>query len=169
MKIWVYPGSFDPVTNGHIDIIKRSSRLCDKLIVAVGNNSSKKYSLDLSERIELLNEVLKGYENVEVDNFEGLLVNYMKNKGAFTIVKGLRAISDYEYELQMALINKNLAPEIETLFMMADIHYSYLSSSAVKELVRNGGVIDGLVPDCIRERIIEKLTVTNSDNKNCIK
>jgi len=158
MKIWVYPGSFDPVTNGHVDIIKRSSKLCDKLIVAIGNNSMKKYSFELSERIELLKLAIQDFTNVEVDNFDGLLVNYVKSRGASTIIKGLRAVSDYEYELQMALINKNLAPEIETLFMMADIHYSYLSSSAVKELVRNGASIDGLVPDCIKNRIVEKLT-----------
>ena len=155
MKIWVYPGSFDPVTNGHVDIIKRSSKLCDKLIVAIGNNSMKKYSFELSERIELLKLAIQDFTNVEVDNFDGLLVNYVKSRGASTIIKGLRAVSDYEYELQMALINKNLAPEIETLFMMADIHYSYLSSSAVKELVRNGASIDGLVPDCIKNRIVE--------------
>ncbi|NMB96686.1 MAG: pantetheine-phosphate adenylyltransferase, partial [Clostridiaceae bacterium] len=101
-----------------------------------------------------------------VDHFEGLLVNYMKGKNAFTIVKGLRAISDYEYELQMALINKSLSPGIETLFMMADIHYSYLSSSAVKELVRNGGSINGLVPDCIREMIIDKLSMENNYRNN---
>jgi len=158
MKIWVYPGSFDPVTNGHVDIIKRSSKLCDKLIVAVGNNLRKKYSLELTERVELLKLAVKDFTNVEVDSFNGLLVNYVKSRGASTIIKGLRALSDYEYELQMALINKNLAPEIETLFMMADIHYSYLSSSAVKELVRNGASIDGLVPDCIKNRIVEKLT-----------
>lgn len=158
MKIWVYPGSFDPVTNGHIDIIRRGSRLCDKLIVAVGNNSKKNYALKLDERIELLNLALKDFTNVEVDSFDGLLVDYMKSRDAFTIIKGLRAISDYEYELQMALINKNLEPKIETLFMMADINYSYLSSSAVKELVRNDGRIDGLVPDCIKDTIIKKLS-----------
>lgn len=158
MRICVYPGSFDPVTNGHVDIIKRSSKLFDKLIVAVGNNVNKKHSFCLNERIELLKIVLKDYENVEIDHFQGLLVNYMKDKNASTIMKGLRAISDYEYELQMALLNKNLAPEIETLFMMSDIHYSFLSSSAVKELARNGGKIDGLVPDCIKDRIQEKLS-----------
>lgn len=157
MEVCVYPGSFDPVTNGHVDIIKRCSRLCDKLIVAVGNNLSKKYTFSINERMDLLNMVLKDYTNVEVDSFNGLLVDFMKSKNAITIVKGLRAISDYEYELQMALLNKNLAPEVETLFMMSDIHYSYLSSSAVKELARSGGKIDGLVPDCIKDRITAKL------------
>ena len=165
MKICVYPGSFDPVTNGHIDIINRCSKLCDKLIVAVGNNLSKKYSFSLAERIELLNIVLKDHTNVEIDSFQGLLVDFMKSKNVITIVKGLRAISDYEYELQMALLNKNLAPEVETLFMMSDIHYSYLSSSAVRELARSGGRIDGLVPDSIKERITMKLVTIDNYNK----
>jgi len=157
LKICVYPGSFDPVTNGHLDIIHRSARLCDKLIVAVGNNISKNYAFSLEERLEFLNIVLRDNHNIEVESFQGLLVDFMKKKNAIAIVKGLRAISDYEYELQMALLNKNLAPDVETLFMMSDIHYSYLSSSAVRELAKNGGKIDGLVPDCIKDRIIAKL------------
>ncbi|NLC69405.1 MAG: pantetheine-phosphate adenylyltransferase [Clostridiaceae bacterium] len=157
MKICVYPGSFDPVTNGHIDIIHRSSRLCDKLVVAVGNNINKKYSFTLEERVELIRLALKDYPEVEVDSFSGLLVDFMRKKNARIIIKGLRAVSDFEYELQMALLNKNLDPNIETLFMMASTNYTYLSSSAVKELAINGGDIGGLVPDCIKERIYEKL------------
>lgn len=138
MKICVYPGSFDPVTNGHVDIIHRSAMLCDKLIVAVGNNINKKYCFDLEERVELLRMVLKNSPGIEVDSFSGLLVDFMKKKKAKVIIKGLRAVSDFEYEFQMALLNKIVDPGIETLFMMSNINYTYLSSSAVKELVRNG-------------------------------
>lgn len=157
MKICVYPGSFDPVTNGHIDIIQRSTRLCDKLIVAAGNNINKKYSFSLEERVELLRIALKDCPNIEVDSFSGLLADFMRKKKARIIIKGLRAVSDFEYEFQMALLNKNLDPNIETLFMMSNINYTYLSSSAVKELARNGGDIGGLVPDCIKDKIYEKL------------
>lgn len=156
MKICVYPGSFDPVTNGHLDIIHRAAKLCDKLIVAVLVNSSKNSVFTLEERVELLKCSLKNNPEIEVDSFSGLLVDYMKKRNAATIVKGLRAVSDFEYEFQMALLNKNLNPEIETLFLVANVNYSYLSSSVVRELARNRGRIDGLVPDCIKERVIER-------------
>jgi pantetheine-phosphate adenylyltransferase len=157
LKICVYPGSFDPVTNGHLDIIERASRLCDKLIVAVGNNINKNTLFSTSERIDLLKIVLMNRPDIEVKSFSGLLIDFVKNQGASIIVKGLRAVSDFEYELQMALLNKNLDPDIETLFMMSNINYSYLSSSAVKELARNGGNIEGLVPDCIKDIVMKKL------------
>lgn len=157
MKTCIYPGSFDPVTNGHIDIIYRSSRLCDKLIVAVGNNINKKYFFSLEERVELLRAALKDCPDIEVDSFSGLLADFMREKGVRIIIKGLRAVSDFEYEFQMALLNKNLDPNIETLFMMSSVNYTYLSSSAVKELARNGGDIGGLVPDCIKDKVYEKL------------
>lgn len=156
MKICVYPGSFDPITNGHLDIIDRATKLCDKLIVAVLINNSKKPAFSLEERVELLRCALKDKPEIEIESFSGLLVDFMKKKKATAIIKGLRAVSDFEYELQMALLNKNLDPEIETLFMMTNINYSYLSSSAVKELAKNGGNIDGLVPDCIKETILTK-------------
>lgn len=159
MVACVYPGSFDPVTNGHVDIVKRSVRLFDKVIIAVGNNSAKNYTFTLKERLELLNIVLEGFNNVEIVPFEGLLVDFMRQRNTRTIIKGLRAISDYEYELQMALLNKYQYPENETLFMMSDINYSYLSSSAVKELARNGGKIQGLVSDAIIDRIYDKFGV----------
>ncbi|NSW90974.1 MAG: pantetheine-phosphate adenylyltransferase [Firmicutes bacterium] len=159
MKICVYPGSFDPVTNGHLDIIHRSARLCDKLIVAVGNNINKNYFFSLEERVELLKIVLKDSPDIEVDSFSGLLVDFMKKKKAGIIIKGLRAVSDFEYEFQMALLNKIVDPNIETLFMMSSINYTYLSSSAVKELARNGGNIEGLVPDCIKDRVYERLSL----------
>ncbi|MCX7710672.1 MAG: pantetheine-phosphate adenylyltransferase [Clostridia bacterium] len=160
MKIWVYPGSFDPITNGHLDIIDRATKLCDKLIVAVLVNHSKNPVFTLDERVELLKCALKDKPKVEIESFSGLLVDFMKKKNASSIIKGLRAVSDFEYELQMALLNKNLDPEIETMFMMTNINYSFLSSSAVRELAKNGGNIDGLVPDCIKETILTKYKAT---------
>lgn len=164
VKICVYPGSFDPVTNGHVDIIDRAARLCEKVIVAVLVNNSKNPVFTLEERVELLKCALKDKPNVEIECFSGLLVDFMKKKNATAIIKGLRAVSDFEYELQMALLNKNLNPDIETLFMMTSINYSYLSSSAVRELAKNGGNIDGLVPDCIKY-IIQKKFMTAGEDK----
>ena len=159
MSVYVYPGSFDPVTNGHVDIIKRAASLCDKLIVAVLINSGKNPSFTLDERVNLLHCALTDLPNVEIESFSGLLIDFMKKKKASVIMKGLRAVSDFEYELQMALLNKNLDPEIETLFMMTNINYSFLSSSSVKELARNKGNIDGLVPDCIKNEVIKKFSI----------
>lgn len=159
LRVYVYPGSFDPVTNGHVDIIKRAASLCDKLIVAVLVNSSKNPSFTLDERVDLLKCALSDVHNVEIKSFSGLLIDFMKKMKASVIIKGLRAVSDFEYELQMALLNKNLDPDIETLFMMTNINYSFLSSSSVKELARNKGNIDGLVPDCIKEEVIKKFTI----------
>lgn len=157
MRIFVYPGSFDPVTNGHLDIIDRAAKLCDKLIVAVLVNRSKAPAFTMEERVSFLEQVLGGKDNVEVIPFSGLLVDFMKKHNATTVIKGLRAVSDFEYEFQMALLNKNLDPEIETLFMMTNIKYSYLSSSAVKEIASYGGNIRDLVPEQIVDQIYEKL------------
>lgn len=157
MKTCIYPGSFDPVTCGHLDIIYRAARLCDKLIVAVGNNENKKPLFTIEERVQLLKLALKDRPDIEIDSFSGLLVDYAKKRNANIVIKGLRALSDFEYEFQMALLNKNQDPNIETLFLVTSINYSYLSSSAVKELARNKGNIDGLVPDCIKDIIIKKL------------
>lgn len=159
MRVYVYPGSFDPVTNGHVDIIKRAASLCDKLIVAVLVNSSKNPSFTLDERVNLLNCALSDIPNVEIKSFSGLLIDFMKEMKASVIIKGLRAVSDFEYELQMALLNKNLDSDIETLFMMSNINYSFLSSSSVKEIAKHNGNIDGLVPDCIKDEVIKKFTV----------
>jgi pantetheine-phosphate adenylyltransferase len=156
LKICIYPGSFDPVTNGHLDIIQRSVEIVDKLIVAIGDNVLKKASFSLEERIELLDLCLKEYPNVEIGSFSGLLVDYANKKNATLIVRGLRAVSDFESEFQMALMNKHLNPNIETLFMMTNVSYSYLSSSSVKEIARMGGNIEGLVPDCIKDKIAKK-------------
>jgi pantetheine-phosphate adenylyltransferase len=157
MKIAVYPGSFDPVTNGHMDIIVRSSKIFDKLIVAVAKNRNKTPLFTVEERMELLKKAVDGLQNVEVDHFEGLLVDFMRKKNAKVIVKGLRAISDFEYEFQMALMNRKLEPEVETVFMMTNYQYSFLSSSIVKEVGTLGGCIRELVPEAILSDIVKKL------------
>jgi pantetheine-phosphate adenylyltransferase len=159
LKICVCPGSFDPITNGHLDIIERASMICDKVIVAVLNNANKKPLFTIEERLEFLYRVFKGKPRIEVDSFSGLLIDFARKKNARVIIKGLRALSDFEYEFQMALLNKNLAPDIETMFMMTNINYSYLSSSSVKELAKFGGNIDGLVPDCIKDDFLRKFKV----------
>ncbi len=161
MKTFIYPGSFDPVTNGHLDIIERASQICDKLVVAVLISHNKKPLFSMDERVDLLKRAVsdKGLNNVEIECFSGLLVDYVNKKQANVIIKGLRAVSDFEFELQMALLNKKQAPEIETLFMMSNINYSFLSSSMVKELARYGGNINGLVPQCIEEDIKNKFKV----------
>ena len=156
-KIAVYPGSFDPITNGHLDIIKRAARIFDKLYVAVMVNSSKTPAFSLDERIEMIKKVTSHYDNVVVDSSSGLLVNYLKEKNADVIVKGLRAVSDFEYEFQMALMNHKLEKNIETLFMMTSGKYSYLSSSIVRELARHGGNLQDLVPDVLIDEISNKL------------
>ena len=156
MSIFIYPGSFDPVTNGHLDIIERAAKICDKLIVAVLINNSKSPVFTIEERVDMIKKAVGHCENVCVESFSGLLVDYVKRKKANVIIKGLRAVSDFEYELQMALLNKNQAPEIETLFMMSNINYSFLSSSMVKELARHKGDISGLLPEAIIEDVINK-------------
>lgn len=149
----VYPGSFDPITNGHLDLIGRGARLCDRLIVAVLGNENKQPLFTVEERMEMLREVVAGYPNVEVDTFDGLLVDYARHKGATAILRGIRAISDYEYELQMALMNRRLCPEVETVFLMAGEAYSFISSRIVKEVIRLGGDIAALVPPSVEVRL----------------
>ncbi|MBP7072470.1 MAG: pantetheine-phosphate adenylyltransferase [Clostridia bacterium] len=157
MKIAVYPGSFDPATNGHIDIIKRSGALFDRVIVAVLSNPSKNPIFSVEERVDILKRTCGDIKNVEIDSFSGLLIDYCKSKNANVIVKGLRAVSDFEYELQMAHMNKKLNQEIETVFIMTSSRYSYLSSSLVKEVAQFGGCIRGLVPEIIEKEIYERL------------
>ncbi|MBM7581912.1 pantetheine-phosphate adenylyltransferase [Caldicoprobacter guelmensis] len=157
MKVAVYPGSFDPITNGHLDIIKRASKIFDRLIVAVACNPNKVATFTVAERMELIKKAVGDLPNVEVDHFEGLLVDFMKKKNASVIIKGLRAVSDFEYEFQMALMNRKLDPNIETLFMMTSYKYSYLSSSIVKEIGKLGGCIGDLVPEVILPDIQKKL------------
>lgn len=153
MKIAVYPGSFDPITKGHLDIIKRASKVFDKLIVGVLNNPNKNPMFTLEERVELIKKSTDELENIEVDCFSGLLIDYMIDNDINVIVKGLRAISDFEYEFQMALMNRKLNSEIETMFMMTNSDYSYLSSSLVKEVYKFGGCIDSLVPNIVLEKM----------------
>lgn len=153
----IYPGSFDPITNGHLDLIQRSSALFDRLIVAILRNDEKQPLFSVEERIDMLKEVTKGIANVEVASFNGLLVSYAEECGASVIVRGIRAVSDYEYELQMALMNRRLAPEIETVFLMAGEAHSFISSRLVKEVIRLGGDIRGLVPSPVEGRLKERL------------
>lgn len=159
MRIGVCPGSFDPVTNGHLDIIARSSKMFDKVIVAVLRNSSKNSLFTIEERVELLKKTCEQYGNVEIDSFSGLLIDYMKLKQANVIIKGLRAISDFEYEMQMALMNSKLDRNIETIFMMTSNRYSYLSSSIIKEVVKLGGDISGLVPELVEKELIKRFNI----------
>jgi pantetheine-phosphate adenylyltransferase len=156
LRIFVYPGSFDPVTNGHVDIVKRALKLCDKLILAIGHNENKRPLFSVDERIEMLRAVLADCPEVEITSFSGLLIDFVKKVGSTTIIKGLRALSDFEYEFQMALLNKYLSEGVETLFMMTNVNYSYISSSFVKEIAKNGGRLDGLVPECITDKIMGK-------------
>ena len=156
MRIAVYPGSFDPITNGHLDIIERASRVYDKLVVGVLSNASKTPLFSGKKRVEMIRLVTKHFDNVEVDTFTGLLVDFAASKNATVIVKGLRTVADFEYEFQMALLNKALNPEYETMFMMTNTKYSYISSSMVKELAGFHGDLTGLVPCEIIETIEEK-------------
>ena len=156
MRTSVYPGSFDPITNGHLDIIRRASKIYDKVIVGVLNNSNKKPLFSAAERMEMIRSVTVGLDNVEVGCFQGLLVDFVKEKGAEVIVKGLRTVADFEYEFQMALLNKTLNPEYETVFLMTDSKYSYISSSMVKELAGFNGDLTGLVPSGIINKIKQK-------------
>lgn len=154
--IAIYPGSFDPVTNGHLDLIERGAKIFDKLIVSVLRNSEKEPLFGVNERLQMLKEVARQWSNVEVDVFEGLLVGYARKKHAQVVLRGIRAVSDYEYELQMALMNRKLEPELETVFMMPAETYSYLSSKLVKEVFRLGGDISNLVPPNVLERLRAK-------------
>lgn len=159
MKIAIYPGSFDPVTNGHFDIIKRAAKLFDKLVVVVMVNKSKQASFSIDERVEMLRRVTEGIPKVEVDSYTGLLAEYARERHACTVVKGLRAVSDYEYEFQMALANRRLNPNLETVFLPARGEFQFLSSSAVKEIARYGGEISYMVPKIIEKDIAERLKI----------
>jgi len=155
-KIAVYPGSYDPLTNGHIDIIMRGLKIFDRIIVAVLKNPSKTYLFDLEERMTILNETFKNNSNIEVDFFEGLLVDYLKEKGVNTVVRGLRAISDFEIEFQMALMNRSITPKIETIFLVPSVFYSFVSSRLVKEVYQLGGEIQEMVPGIVDQKLKEK-------------
>ncbi len=156
MKV-IYPGSFDPVTYGHLDIIQRCSEKFEHVIIGVLNNSSKKGLFTVEERIELLKETTKGLDNIEIDSFSGLLADYVKEKKCSIVIRGLRAVSDYEYEMQMALVNRKLDENIETLFMVSRSEYVYLSSSIVKEVATHGGNISSFVPEFVEKKLKNKI------------
>ena len=156
-RIAIYPGSFDPVTNGHVDLVERSLRLFDRVIVAVLVNEAKAPLFSAAERVQLIREALDGHDRVEVETFDGLLVEYAARRGATAIVRGLRAVADFEYELQMANMNRHLSPDIETMFLMANDAYFYVSSNLVKEAARLGGDVTRLVPDSVASRLTTKL------------
>jgi len=152
-KLAIYPGSFDPVTNGHLDLIERASKLFGRLVVTVARNGEKAPMFTLQERVDMLREATQPFPNVEVDTFDGLLVDYSRKLGARVLVRGIRAVSDYEYELQMALMNRRLEPQLETVFMLPAVEYSYLSSHLVRELAVLGGSLNGLVPPAVEQRL----------------
>ena len=153
----IYPGSFDPVTNGHLDLIERGAKIFDRLVVGILRNLDKDPLFSLDERVEMLREVTRPWPNVEIDLFSGLLVDYARLRGAHVILRGIRAVSDYEYELQMALMNRKLNPELETVFMMPALSYSFLSARLVREIAQLGGPLKGLVPPAVEERLRAKV------------
>ena len=155
-RVAIYPGSFDPLTNGHVDIIERGARIFDAIIVAILANVEKTPLFTENERITIIRDVFKAHENVQVEAFSGLLVDYAQLKKATVLVRGLRAVSDFEYEFQMALMNRHLAPGLETVFMMPDEKYTYISSRLIKEVFTLGGEISGLVPAVVEEKLRAK-------------
>jgi len=157
-SVAIYPGSFDPVTNGHLDLIERGEKMFDKLIVAVLKNVEKEPLFSVAERVEMLREVTARWDTVEVDVFEGLLVDYARKRGAGVILRGIRAVSDYEYELQMALMNRKLEPRLETVFMLPGEPYSYLSAKLVREIAQLGGPLQGFVPTTVEKRLRAKFS-----------
>lgn len=161
-KIAVYPGSFDPITNGHVDIIKRGLRMFDEIIILVARNPQKQSLFTVEERLEIIREVVKDCEHVRVDSFNGLLVEYVKSAGSNVILRGLRALSDFEYEFQLALINRRLNREIETVFLMSGFKWLYTSSKIINEAASLGGSVKGMVPDIVHQRLLEKFPKSGS-------
>ncbi|EGK13485.1 pantetheine-phosphate adenylyltransferase [Kroppenstedtia eburnea] len=156
MRVAVYPGSFDPITNGHLDIVQRGARVFDRVVVAVLHNSQKNPLFSVEERTRLIQEVTGDMKNVEVDSFDGLLVDYVHQRGAQVVIRGLRAVTDFEYELQFASMMRKLDSRVETLFMMTNNQYSFLSSGIVKEVASGGGDIKGLVPEAVEQALAGK-------------
>jgi pantetheine-phosphate adenylyltransferase len=162
-RVAIYPGSFDPLTNGHVDIIRRGSRLFDRIVVAVAVNPEKSPLFTPAERVDIAREVFADDPNVVVDTFDDLLVDYARRRGASVIVRGLRAVSDFEYELQMALMNRHLSPDLETVFMMPGEAYTYVSSRLVKEVFALGGPVDAFVPTEVERRLAQKRLARSID------
>ncbi|HXX80477.1 MAG TPA: pantetheine-phosphate adenylyltransferase [Thermodesulfovibrionales bacterium] len=159
MKRGIYPGTFDPITNGHLDLVQRGLRIFDEIIVAVAPSPKKQPLFTIEERLKLIREAVKSYKNVQVEAFNGLLVGYAKSKNGVAIIRGLRAVSDFEYELQMALMNRRLDMSVETVFLMPSEEYSFLTSTIVKEAASFGGSVKGLVPDVVEHALKEKFKV----------
>lgn len=164
MKICVYPGTFDPITNGHLDIIKRASQIFTRIIVAVSKNPHKNPLFSLEERKSFIEETVRGYSNVQVDVFHGLLVEYAREMKASAIIRGLRAVSDFEYEFQMALMNRKLNPDIETVYLMPSEEYTYINSSIVKEIAALGGSVDCFLPAVVVKALKNKIQSIKSDS-----
>ena len=162
MKIAIYPGSFDPITLGHLNIIKRAAQVFEKVVVCVMVNSAKRPTFSLEERVEMIRRVTKGLPNVEVEGFDGLLVDFAQQKEASVLVRGLRAVTDFEYELQIAQTNHKLNPLVDTIFLTTSVEYSYVSSSIVREIASYGGDINQFVPECIVDDIYKKAGRTRS-------
>ncbi|MCS7233088.1 MAG: pantetheine-phosphate adenylyltransferase [Synergistetes bacterium] len=162
MKAAVYPGSFDPITYGHVDIIERASRIFDKLIVAVVTNPSKRPLFSMEERIDMIKEAIRHVSNVEVDGFDGLLVNYLRERKIDVVIRGMRAVTDFDYEFQMALTNRKLNKNVEIVFLLSDSKYLYLTSRMVKEIASFGGCVRGMVPPYVEEMLLKKLKVSSS-------
>jgi pantetheine-phosphate adenylyltransferase len=157
-RIAIYPGSFDPVTNGHLDVVERGLKLFDEIIVTILMNPKKQYLFSLEERMQMLTASMKDFPNVEVDFFDGLLVDYAERRGASAVLRGLRALSDFEYEFQMALMNRRLNREIQTVFLMTGMRWIYTSSSIIKEAAQFGGDVEGMVPPIVLMRLKEKFS-----------
>jgi len=156
VRLAIYPGSFDPVTNGHIDILEKTSKLFDKIIIAVVHNVGKKALFSLNDRVNLIKESTSHIPNIEVESFSGLLVDYVKQKGAIAIIRGLRTVADFEYEMHIAQINRKMLPEVESIFVLADSRYFFVSSSIIKEVALLGGDVSELVPESVKVGLTEK-------------
>ena len=161
MRVAIYPGTFDPITNGHLDIAQRAAQIFDRIIIAVSNNLHKDPFFSLEERRVLVEKTIMDITNVSVDVFDGLLVEYVKNRGVSALIRGLRAVSDFEYEFQMALMNRKLMPNLETVFLMSGEEYTYINSTIVKEVALLGGNVDGFLPPVVAEAVSEKIKNIN--------